>query len=861
MSKLLVLPLFALLTGSTLSAQPFMPRAPELEEPYLAWDRGDYPTALRGYLDVLNGPRGEALLSDIALLTGEWYSVTEVAPDGRALRMGPLGRYVTFEVPEGETVVTRVVEVGTPGKVVATLPGTGARLSPARKVAYLRVSDTEELRRARAEAEAARTARDRDAMRAAFATLRRLEAMNTGILVRDLVSGEEEVVGLGTWFPVGISYAPDNDILYVVAAEPGGDGMTELLEVRDGVATPISAGARLKADPVAVPGGRFLVFSVPVESPVGTGSPARTGDATPGVAVKDLVDGRTFFFAGGSDPTVSADGSTLAFVTAGADDSALEVVELRTSLTGGGLAARSVVRTPGPLAGPALSPDGRRVAFQARPRDDWEIFVAATDGSGNAVQVTKEIQHDLFPRWLDDGRVLAVKGEGRHRRSYVYDAGTGAATKLFHNNTVRTIAPEYEWVPTPDGKHLYIVAERDGDTVSPERGVYVLDFTRTVSRDGVRRRLEENLAAEEDLRRRGEEMFAPAAAEVRAAASEVSVDRIYEYARRLYVLDSKYITQPGNRLAIDYLVETLRGWGYEPEVQWFEPLPGVRTANVIVRVEGTVDPALVYVVSSHFDSSIRGPGADDDSSGTTALLEAARVLKSRPQAATIELAFFTGEEAGLLGSREYVRRAVAGGKRIVGALNNDMVGWANDQRLDNTVRYSNPGIRDIQHGAAIQFSDLITYDALYYKSTDAHAYYEVYGDIVGGIGSYPVLGNPHYHQVTDRLETVDQRLVAEVSRTTVATVMLLASSPSRLSGLKVRERPEGASAVWERGPESGIVRYQVRFRTRDGWEQVETDDDEIRVRGAFPGGEFWVRAVNRDGFVGWDWARATVPTR
>ena len=33
---------------------------------------------------------------------------------------------------------------------------------------------------------------------------------------------------------------------------------------------------------------------------------------------------------------------------------------------------------------------------------------------------------------------------------------------------------------------------------------------------------------------------------------------------------------------------------------------------------------------------------------------------------------------------------------VVGALNNDMMGWSNDQRLDNTIRYSNPGIRDVQ---------------------------------------------------------------------------------------------------------------------------------------------------------------------
>ena len=120
--------------------------------------------------------------------------------------------------------------------------------------------------------------------------------------------------------------------------------------------------------------------------------------------------------------------------------------------------------------------------------------------------------------------------------------------------------------------------------------------------------------------------------------------------------------------------------------------------------------------------------------------------------------------------------------KIVGALNNDMIGWANDHRLDNTIRYSNPGIRDIQHAAAMQFSNLITYDALYYKSTDAAAYYEAYGDIVGGIGSYPVLGNPHYHQSHDLLDTINHQLIAEVAKTTAATLMLLASRHSTTCG-------------------------------------------------------------------------------
>ena len=126
--------------------------------------------------------------------------------------------------------------------------------------------------------------------------------------------------------------------------------------------------------------------------------------------------------------------------------------------------------------------------------------------------------------------------------------------------------------------------------------------------------------------------------------------------------------------------------------------------------------------------------------------------------ATIVFASFTGEEAGLLGSREFVRRAVADKMKIVGALNNDMIGWANDHRLDNTIRYSNPGIRDIQHGAAMQFTQPDHLRRALLQEHRRRGLLRAYGDIVGGIGSYPVLGNPHYHQSHDLLETINHQL-------------------------------------------------------------------------------------------------------
>jgi hypothetical protein len=78
-------------------------------------------------------------------------------------------------------------------------------------------------------------------------------------------------------------------------------------------------------------------------------------------------------------------------------------------------------------------------------------------------------------------------------------------------------------------------------------------------------------------------------------------------------------------------------------------------------------------------------------------------------------------------------------------LNNDVVGWTNHNHLNDTIRYSNARVRDVERAGAIDFTGLISCDTNYVKSTDAAPLYEMWGDIVGGPGSYPLRGS-HYHR-------------------------------------------------------------------------------------------------------------------
>ena len=761
-----------------------------------AWEGGRYPEALARIERLLTGPQRDTLLEPIALLTGELYHTRALAPDGSDPRWSRDGRRLLYEIGSESDRRSVMLDLGDAGAPARpdTLPGHAAAVSP----------DGAEIAYLRPDG---------------------------GAVVLRAVGGGERTIETPGMLGLALVYATGESPPYLVAASNPSSQVAEIYEIGSGTAQPLAGGGRVTGLPVPAAGGH-LVFA--------------SGES--GVTVR-APDGTTRVFAGTS-PAVSADGGSLAFLARSGGEWAIMHTRMDAEPT-------VLTRSAKPLAAPAISPDGALVVYQSMPREDWELFAVGAGGA-EARRLTHEIQHDIFPQFVSGGRVLAVMGEGRHRRSYLYDASTGARTRLFHNNTVRTIAPEYEWAVRPDGDAIAIVSERDGDTVSPERGLYLTDLTSRVRADEVLARVRAAARAEQDLRQRGTKLFAPVAARVRGLVREVSSARIYDYERALFAFGSKHVTRPGNARAIAYLEATLRSFGYEPELQWFEPSPGVRSANVVATLRGTSDPDVHYVVGSHFDSVQEGPGSDDNTSGTAALLEAARVLARHPQAATIRFVWFTSEESGLRGSKEYVRIAQQAGHRVVGALNNDMVGWANDDRLDNTIRYANAGLRDLQHAAAFLFTDLITYDAHYYKFTDAHSLVDGFGDVISGIGSYPVLGNPHYHQPHDVLETVNHRLVAEVSRTTLASVVLMASSPSRLAEVTASRGEGGAVEVsWKPAVERGVTSYRVRWedgRGGAGGMRV-VRGTSARLAGVPPGATIAVRAIGPRGLEGWDWAR------
>jgi Peptidase family M28/WD40-like Beta Propeller Repeat len=829
------------------------------------WSDGNYIAALTTYIKLLNSPSGDKYLEPIALQTGELFVTEELTTDGRNPSLSRDGRLIAFETGPAKSPVTRIERTEGTHTIVLDLPGTGAVFSPdASKVAYIKASVSDELTKAQ---EALDQLTEQGPERTfAQQTLTRLQSKLSTIVLHDLKTGVETELKTGdllkattlafgvdnesVYFVGGKEDDPKRNDIYVVTASASAPGL--MTDDAEGFKTAPFVGVSGKAMIVSLPNQTpFPVPQPPSENRGGQGQRGQRGGGARGGApakfgVVDLATHKMNVVMG-SAPVFSEDGNVITYISTDDTESSLMMLPI-------GRSAATVFKSKDRIAAPAFSPDGKRIVYQKMVREDWEIFFIGIDGK-DETRVTRDIQHDVVPQFLSKDRILAASGEPRHRRSFIYDIPSMRQIRLFHNNTVRTIAPEYSWMPTPDGSKILISAERDGDTISPERGVYLVDLNRKVTKKELNNRLQKELTSETLLREYAQKVFDPISESVRKVLADVSTSRIFEYEKALVSFDSRHVSMPGNKKAIEYLTEKFKSFGYEPEQQWFEARGALdgKSANVIARLPGTENPELIYTLSSHLDSVVAGPGADDDASGIAALLEAARVLRAHPMPATIIFACFTGEESGTLGSREFARIAKEGKWKVAGSLNNDMVGYANDSRLDNTIRYSNVGIRDIEHSAAIDFTKLITYDAHYYKGTDAAPLFGAFGDVLGGIGGYPVLSSPHYHQASDVLETLNFQQIAETSKMTVATLMYLASSPAPVKDLTIK----GSDVSWAPSPEKSVRGYMVSY----GKHEERVSGPRIVIPGLKSGDVVMVRAVNARGMPGWDWSRGIVPEK
>jgi len=157
---------------------------------------------------------------------------------------------------------------------------------------------------------------------------------------------------------------------------------------------------------------------------------------------------------------------------------------------------------------------------------------------------------------------------------------------------------------------------------------------------------------------------------------EATVQFLQDYGERKF--NGSHIAQ-----ARDWVEAKMIALGLETEVQQFYVSSWMGSAtchNVIGIQRGTLYPDTYVVCGGHYDSfSYYGqcPGADDNATGTAAVLESARILTQYEFEYSIIYCVFSAEECGLYGSEAYADRCADEDMEILGYFNNDMNGYLN----------------------------------------------------------------------------------------------------------------------------------------------------------------------------------------
>jgi hypothetical protein len=262
------------------------------------------------------------------------------------------------------------------------------------------------------------------------------------------------------------------------------------------------------------------------------------------------------------------------------------------------------------------------------------------------------------------------------------------------------------------------------------------------------------------------------------------------------------------------------------------PVPGVRarirstllrdrgvTANVVGIVPGT-DPALAaeaVVVGAHYDHLGRGspfslapdrpdaihPGADDNASGTAALLGVAEALvRTGGARRSVVIAAFSGEELGLLGSAHYVDHPAVPLDRTVAMVNLDSVGRLRDGRLHVMGVDTGQGLRPLVEQAAQGLAAPLTLRGDGVGPSDHTAFLNRERPVV----FFFTGAHGDYHRPSDTWDKIDADGLRTVTTVAYRVTRALADRDDRLVFVRVPDGPPRAGAgPTGYGPYFGVV--------------------------------------------------------
>jgi Zn-dependent M28 family amino/carboxypeptidase len=210
--------------------------------------------------------------------------------------------------------------------------------------------------------------------------------------------------------------------------------------------------------------------------------------------------------------------------------------------------------------------------------------------------------------------------------------------------------------------------------------------------------------------------------------------------------------------------------------------------NIVCEKPGSTNNTVM--ISAHYDSRMedinnstaRAPGADDNASGVSALLEVARILSNVNLNHNIIFVLFPGEEQGKLGSTYYADYIDKTDVDLDLLINLDMIGFSSGGTNEFLVEYDNGNVvqdndklsravANFIKGVAEKYTNLNV--TLGFLGNSDYLPFEALGYTVIGLHDDGVTKNPDHHTITDTPDTLNYEYLTSTTKLVLATILNL----------------------------------------------------------------------------------------
>jgi len=286
-----------------------------------------------------------------------------------------------------------------------------------------------------------------------------------------------------------------------------------------------------------------------------------------------------------------------------------------------------------------------------------------------------------------------------------------------------------------------------------------------------------------------------------------------------YTIQARSKYQPvANDKAADYIKQKLNSYG----LATFDQQGWSSTGRNVYGVQtGTHFPNQKYIICAHYDDRPTGPiapGADDNASGTAAVLEAARILTQYQAKYTILYALWDEEEDGLDGSEYFANQAYIAGDSILGVINLDMIAWDSNSDYIADLHTRPIGTSIFLKDKMVEINNLYNLGlALDVKNpggggSDHVSFWNYnYGAILLIEDGSDF--NAYYHTINDKVQYFNQPYFLMMSKTAIGTFATLAeltdNVPVELASFSAIALNDGVKLEWTTASELNNNGFEI----------------------------------------------------